>query len=77
MERIKAQRIEGMKNMIMLGDGMMRISTIIKKIKEYNDLLEEAETAEEMMELTRKMTILEQLLDDIGMNEEEIYSKVC
>ena len=45
MERIKAQRIEGMKNMIMLGDGMMRISTIIKKIKEYNDLLEEAETA--------------------------------
>ena len=33
MERIKAQRIEGMKNMIMLGDGMMRISTIIKKIK--------------------------------------------
>lgn len=77
MERIKAQRIEGMKNMIMLGDGMMKISTIIKKIKEYNDLLEEAETAEEMMELTRKMTILEQLLDDIGMNEEEIYSKVC
>ena len=44
MERIKAQRIEGMKNMIMLGDGMMRISTIIKKIKEYNDLLEEGQS---------------------------------
>lgn len=65
--------INNMNNMVMNGNAMVRKSTIIEQLRKYNDALLEVETMEEMMAYTKKITILEGMLSQLGINEEEIY----
>lgn len=70
------ERIKGMNNMVRNGDVMVRISTIFNQLKKYNELLEEAETMEDMMTYTKKITVLEGMLNDLGYSEEEIFASL-
>lgn len=70
------ERINGMNNMVKNGDVMVRTSTIFAQLKKYNEALNEAETMEDMMTYTKKITILEGMLNELGYSEEEIFASL-